>query len=62
MVHGASFKLVGGENHSSSILPAERWVASSNLRQGRVDEYGKKYLSNGFFNKKNIFDRFSKLN
>lgn len=29
MVHGASFKLVGGGNHSSSILPAERGVASS---------------------------------
>lgn len=29
MVHGASFKLVGGENHSSSILPAERWGLGS---------------------------------
>lgn len=29
MVHGASFKLVGDESHSSSILPAERRILGS---------------------------------
>jgi len=39
MVHRTSFKLVGGENRSSSILPAERKVASSiPSRKGEGEE------------------------
>lgn len=36
MVHGAGFKPVGGENHSSSILPAERKVVGSSPEGGEI--------------------------
>lgn len=55
MVHGASFKLVGGENHSSSILPAERRVVGSSPGGGGLKMIFLMTLS-GFWKEEKLCD------
>lgn len=50
MVHSASFKLVGDENHSSSILPAERYKISRVQGPTKSDKNLRKPNKTHFFN------------
>jgi hypothetical protein len=45
MVRGAGFKPVGGESHSSSILPAERGVLGSSPEGGEIFEVENEFFS-----------------